>query len=85
MASQTGLVVSKLWVSQADRDNRALCPSSSRLVRAGVRFQKSEERGQKHNVSVLLDFPLYHVSMILWSKAVTWPSLTRVGETDSAS
>ena len=59
--SQTCLVVSKLWVVQADRDNRALCPSSSRIVQGS----KNQKEKAKHNVSVLLDSLLNHVFMIL--------------------
>ena len=57
-------MVSKLWVDQADRDNRALCPSSSRLNQGRCRVPKIREKA-KHNVSVLLDSLLTHVSMIL--------------------
>ena len=46
IASQTCLVVSKIWVGQADRGNRALCPSSSRLVQGRCRVPKIRKRRQ---------------------------------------
>ena len=65
--------------------NRALCPSSSRLVQGKCRIPKIREKA-KHNVSVLLDSLHNHVSMILWSKASHMAqSDWRVGETDSTS
>ena len=65
--------------------NRASCPSSSRLVQGRCRVPKIREKA-KHNVSVLSDSLLNHVSMTLWSKASHMAqSDWRVGETDSAS
>ena len=76
IASQTCLVVSKLWVGQADRDNRALCPSPSRLVQGRYRVPKIRKRRQS---TMCQCFWILCLTMFSWSynpKQVTWPSQT---------
>ena len=70
------MVVSKLWVDQADRDNRALCPSSSRLVQVRCRVPKIRKRRQS---PICQCFWILCLTMFSWSydpKQVTWSSQT---------
>ena len=60
----------------ADRDNRALCPSSSRLVQGRCRVPKIRKRRQS---IIRPSFWILCLTMFPWSydpKQVTWPSQT---------
>ena len=60
----------------ADRDNRALCPSSSGLVQGRCRVPKTRKRRQS---TMRQCFWILHLTMFPWSydpQKVTWPSQT---------